>query len=284
MNRFTGGVQRRWMHEIAGSGIPVVFMKGFAFAHTLYPDPDIRTIGDLDLLVAETDLDRLLKFLTAGGFGFEPMPTPAWGFISDASFLPLVSADGACNIDVHVQPDCYPAYRSLSAEAMFSDAISTRIDGEAVFTPSPSHALVLCLTNAAKDKFGPYSVRKLVDIAVLLRSDAAIDWDEVRTLARRGHFTKPARVAFALLVRLGLPEELVPRDFRRCPPGIAAREFEFLVDDYAALFARDPASLRVLMRELTLCTEPDVAVHNAFLRVTGMFRPRRGLPAGYETR
>ena len=35
------------------------------------------------------------------------------GFISDASFMPLVSPEGDCNIDIHVQPDCYPAYRSL---------------------------------------------------------------------------------------------------------------------------------------------------------------------------
>ena len=81
MNRFTGGVQRRWMAEIAAAGIPVVALKGFAFAHTLYPDPDLRTIGDIYLLVRAGDRDRLLVFLQNRGFAFELLPTGPWGFI-----------------------------------------------------------------------------------------------------------------------------------------------------------------------------------------------------------
>ena len=119
INRLNGAVQRRWMHEIADTGIPVICLKGFAFAHYLYPDPDIRTIGDIDVLVRQQDLDRLLLFLTGRGFRFEALQMPAWGFISDASFMPLMSENGDCNIDVHVQPDCYPAYRSLTAENVF---------------------------------------------------------------------------------------------------------------------------------------------------------------------
>jgi hypothetical protein len=284
MNRLNGEVQRRWMAEIADSGVPVICMKGFVFAHSLYPDPDIRTIGDLDLLVAESDLDRLLGFLTARGFGFAPLPAPRWGFISDASFLPLMSADGACNIDLHVQPDCYPAYRSLSADRVRAHMKAITVGGLPVNVPSPAHALVLCLTNAAKDKFGPFSVRKLVDIAMLLRSDEAVDWDEVRALAGAGHFTKPARVVFALLIRLGLPAHLVPGDLQGPPAGLAAPVFDRLAADYAAMFPSAPPSRRVLAREVMLCTEPDVALHNALLRLKGLFRPGSGLPEGYTVR
>ena len=114
INRFNGGVQRRWMKEIAGTGIPVVYLKGFALAHSLYLDPDIRTMGDLDILVRTADLGGLLSFLTGQGFVFDPLPMAPWGFISDASFMPLVSPEGDCSIDIHIEPDCYPAYRSLT--------------------------------------------------------------------------------------------------------------------------------------------------------------------------
>lgn len=284
MNRFTGEVQRRWTAAIVQAGLPVVVMKGFVFAHTLYPDPDIRTIGDLDILVRAADRDRLLAFLQDNGFAFEALPSSPWGFISDASYQPMVSADGACNIDVHVQPDCYPAYRSLTAERLFAAAGTAEIGGVALSVPSPAHALVLCLTNAAKDKFGPYSVRKLVDIAVLLRSGPKADWDEVRALARDGHFAAPARVAFALLARLGLPPELVPADLCAPPAGLRAPVFARLVADWQAMFANGPGGLGVLAREIALCTEPDVALHNALLRLRGLVAPRRGVPAGYRVR
>ena len=282
LNRFNGGVQRRWMHEIAATGIPVVYMKGFAFAHTVYRDPDIRTIGDIDLLVHAADLGRLIEFLTGRGFEFDVLPTPPWGFISDASFMPLLSADGVCNIDVHIQPDCYPAYRSLTVEEVFDQSESQEIDGATVKMPSAEHALLLCLTNAAKDKFGIFSVRKLVDIVMMLNSDRAIDWDRVTDLAAAGHFLGPARVAFALLRCLGLPAGLVPDELCPAPAGIAKGPFARLVTDYATLFEETPSALRVLEREITLCTEPGVALHNAGLRLSGLFRRRRGLPAGYS--
>ena len=281
INRFNGTVQRRWAGEIADSGIPVVFMKGFAFAHGLYPDPDVRTIGDIDLLVREDDLRGLLDFLTGRGFRFEALPTPAWGYISDASFMPLMSANGDCNIDLHIQPDCYPAYRSIAAEDVFAAAQDFRAGGVALKMPSAEHALLLCLTNAAKDKFGPFSARKLMDIVMLLRRTEPVDWDAMERLATEGRFLKPAGVAFALLRALGLPDGLVPGCLLWRPRGAAAGPFARLVADYAAFFDTVPSAVRVLERELTLCTEPGVAFHNAMLRLKGLIRRRDGLPAGH---
>ena len=281
-NRFNGGVQRRWMHEIADTGVPVVYLKGFAFAHTLYPDPDMRTIGDIDILVRDRDLGRLLDFLTGRGFEFETLPMPLWGFISDASFMPLMSAEGDCNIDIHVQPDCYPAYRSVSVDDVFEHAVLREIDGTAVQIPAAEHAMILCLTNAVKDKLGVFSVRKLGDIVSLMQSGTAMDWDRIISLASAGHFLKPACAIFALLKTLGLPDGSVPDALQTMPSGVARGPFSRLVADYAAMFDKTPSAIRVLERELVLCTEPDVALHNAGLRLKGLFRRRRGLPREYS--
>ena len=48
------------------------------------------------------------------------------------------------------------------------------------------------------------------------------------------------------------------------------------------MFHDAPGPLRVLEREFTLCAEPDIAVRNAATRITGLFRRRRGLPAGFS--
>lgn len=284
LNRFTGNAQRHWASEIARSGMDVTYLKGFVFAHTLYPDPDFRTIGDLDLLVRKSELDDLLGFLLDRGFGFQSNPLPRWGFISDASFVPLVSDDETCNIDVHIQPDCYPAYRSLTTEQVFRDRRSFSIGDEEFWGPSIEHAIVLCLTNAAKDKFGPYSVRKLLDLAVLIGSDVPVDWSLIQRLAVEGHFLKPAGLALALLSRLGLRETLVPPEMRILPSGVARPTFDRLVRDHQLMFHEKPDLWRVLSREVLLCTEPDVAVYNAWQRFKGLLRPQSGLPHNQELR
>ncbi len=281
-NRLTGNAQRAAVARLSDAGLPVVCLKGFALAHTLYPDPDLRTIGDLDLLVPRGDLDRAIACLREAGFAFAALPTQAWGFISEASFMPMVSADGVCNVDLHVEPDCYPAYRALTAARVFAAAREADAGGLPIRVPSPPHALLLSLTNAAKDKFGPYSVRKLVDAALMIRAADAAGWDEVRALSREGGFLGPARAALSLLVRLGLPAALVPEDLRREPGGIARPVFVGLVREHAAMFPRTTPGSCVVAREMTVCTEPRVAAANAARRIRGLFRPASGFPAGHR--
>ena len=48
--------------------IDVVFIKGFANAHTLYPDLALRIQGYLDILVRLTDFNRLVDFSSHRGF------------------------------------------------------------------------------------------------------------------------------------------------------------------------------------------------------------------------
>ena len=102
--------------------IDVVFIKEFANAHTLYPDLALRIQGYLDILVRLTDFNRLVDFLVAQGFCCRAAENHPWGIISDASFLPFVSSDGASHIDIHIRPYSYPAHRSLSTELVFADS------------------------------------------------------------------------------------------------------------------------------------------------------------------
>lgn len=278
--RFNLAQQRRWAGVIVDSGIEVAFLKGFANAHTLYPDPELRAQGDLDLLVRAADRDRLVALLTDRGFRFRPSRPSPWGLISEASYLPFVSSDGACDIDIHIQPDAYPAYRSLDTERLFRRARPVAAGELSVRIPAPEHALVLCVTNTAKDKFGIYGVRKVIDAIMLLRGAGALDWDEVRGLARDGGFWKPMRGFFLLLVRLGVPRDAMAGAPLEPLGGLAGRELDRAVADFAALFPRDPTAAALLRREVALCAEPPVAAHNLWRRLSGLARPNLGLPPG----
>ena len=55
IKRFTLAEHRRWARAIVTAGFDVVYIKGFANAHTVYPDPALRIRGDLDVLVRPPD-------------------------------------------------------------------------------------------------------------------------------------------------------------------------------------------------------------------------------------
>jgi hypothetical protein len=50
------------------AGVPVILLKGAALIKTLYTDPAVRPMNDLDLLVRRFDIPRAVRALQAGGF------------------------------------------------------------------------------------------------------------------------------------------------------------------------------------------------------------------------
>lgn len=278
--RFALSQQLKWAAFLAASGIEIAFIKGFANAHLFYPDPVLRMQGDLDILVRETDLARLIALLADEGFRFQPAPLNSWGMISDASFVPFVSADGACNIDIHIQPDCYPAHRSLNAERLFRDARPISVGECSVLMPSPEHVLILCATNSAKDKFDLVCLRKAIDAIVALRTAPSVDWNEIVDLARTGGFLLPLRVFFAVLLELGLDPGSLPELLRTPIAGLRRRAMRQVVAQFRLLFPDEPPLTMLLWREALLCAEPSVAWHNLLLRARGLIRPVSGIPDG----
>ena len=61
LHRFARRAQVNCARRLQDAGIPVVYMKGFASAHTLYETPEARIAGDLDALVARDDLPRAIS-------------------------------------------------------------------------------------------------------------------------------------------------------------------------------------------------------------------------------
>lgn len=276
LKRFTLAHHRRWAKVVAAAGIDVVFLKGFANAHTLYPDPAIRVQGDLDILVRPGDLPRLAEFLTAQGFSGRAPDNNPWGMISDASFLPFVSADGTTHIDVHIHPDSYPVHRSLSTDIVFAGAAKVDLDDAIIRVPAAEHALILCATNAAKDKFSVASAGKVIDAIMLLRSGRPLDWDRITRLARDGGFLLPLRALLALLHGLGVAMGETPPGLYAPLGGLRGIALRQVRDDFRAGFPQELPLTALLWREATICAEPAVALHNMGLRLKGLIRPLSG--------
>lgn len=275
-NRFRLSAQRDCLRLIEDAGVSVVVIKGFALAHMIYDDPEIRSVGDIDVLVRPADRDRLVRHLRTKDYTFEPLPRPPWGFISTASYAPFVSADGACNLDVHIHPDCYPAYRSLTTDEVFARAITIETEGLSFRAACADHAFLLCATNVAKDKFGQFAARKIADaMRLALRHD--LDGPGMDRLASDGGYAGPYRVFLRLLHDLGLRADGLALPGPDLPPR-RTREYARMLADTQRFYPDDPGLLPTLRRELLLSTELPVGAHNMWARITGLVRRDDGVP------
>ncbi|MEQ8369892.1 MAG: nucleotidyltransferase family protein [Alphaproteobacteria bacterium] len=276
--------QARWLGRIAGDGLSVVVLKGFANAHTLYREsPEARCFGDIDLLVRPAERDRLIGLLAEAGFTFRPPPAKPWGFLSTASYVPLADAASLAEVDVHVAPDCFPAYRGLDTAAVFDGARPCVVDGPegpvSFLAPDDGHAFLLAATNAAKDKFGPYATIKLLDGWRLRRRLTRAQASDVVARARRGGFSRPLKVFNSLLDRLagtvGEDHDRLPRARLMAP---AAACFNAVAADHAGFATTMPAAAGRLAREALLGCEPAALVRISLARLAGLVRRPDGRP------
>lgn len=255
--------QRETMAQIAECG--ALPMKGHASASTLYEVPWARCIGDLDVLILDADLPRLLRRLGDLGFAFGAPDSRRWGFQSAVSFLPMTSADGLVDIDLHIAPDEGPLGAGLTAAQVFS-AANTLEDGLRV--PCPTHAALIAISNLAKERFEPYVLRTLVDLVRLARG-GGVDWDEVAiTLNRVGLGPGWAVVATALSM-IGHPA--------LTPPGTSPAQLR-MARHLANLDLFEIGGLQKAVREATICYAPLVLTSLWLRRVGGLFVRRTGIP------
>lgn len=281
-NRFNRAIALKWLGLISDAGLEVAVLKGFATAHRFYPDPVLRTMSDVDILVRPRDIDRLCRALGQEGFRFlKSKGTPSWGLSSESSFHPFVSADGAFIFDLHVAADDFPVSRGLEIEEVFAQAAIIEIEG--VRVPRDDHLVLLAATNAGRDKFGPGSMTSMTDLVVALgRMGVVPDWNAIVCHAGRGGFLRPLTAAVRLLARLGVDRGRLPVNLLGRYRGPAALAFEGIVADYLSMFVEEPSPLLSQRRDWLVISGIRALAHRNWRRVRGLVRPWTGLPPGHR--
>jgi hypothetical protein len=275
--RYLRAAAQHWLALIAEAGIAVLPLKGFATGLAIYPEPELRGLGDVDLLLRRADLARLVVLLRDAGFVFRPSQgTARWGHAGDASFDPCVAPDGPLAFDLHIHPDDYPLHRMLPTEAVFAAAQPAMEAGQGLRLPCDAHLLAMAMSHAARDKYDPNALRSLIDVAVMLtRGPRAIDWDAVLAVTSASGV---ARLAAQVLIGLGLPPDRVPRPLAAPYRGLAAWELSRLLEDLRSLFVAPPGKLALQRREWLLSAGPAVAAWRTARRLRGLWRPWPGRP------
>lgn len=277
--RLTHAAQSAAMHLMEEAGLEPVALKGFANAHALYDDPISRITGDLDVLLRREKLAAAIDLFGKRGYAFAADGRRRWGFVSDASFVPFFSPDGICNIDLHVEADSWPLHAGLPASDVRAAARRVAYAHGTFAAPLPEHALLIAVSNIAKDRFSAPTISKAIDLSrMLARHEGNLDWREIETRGGRAALMPALHATLALLVELGLPQALVPPALSRRPTGLAAHVFAQVLADWLAMFPRDVGAAALLTREALLVHEPATFVALNLRRLRGLVRRGDGIP------
>jgi hypothetical protein len=158
------------------AGIPSLLLKGAALASAHYPDPGLRPMADLDLLVRPRDVEPACRLMAEHGYhpAFPGQLGPrSWGH--STPFL----RDGSSPVDLH--------WRSLMGdlddEGLWENGVEARLGEADVRIPSPADLLLnACVRGLQWDWDAPQ--RWVLDAMAILRSSPGLNWSRLVERAR----------------------------------------------------------------------------------------------------
>jgi hypothetical protein len=178
---------RRLMALMAAAGIPALLLKGSALACWLYPAPNLRECGDIDLLLrSRRDVDRAIALLSTAGYSV-PVRTIPGDLVSYQMCVGADSGLAPIAIDLHWKLCNTPLFCDcLQWEELLAAAIPVPYLGGTALGLSPVHALLhACLHRANNLQFGDGNrLRWLYDLKLLAQRLDAGQWRELLSLAQ----------------------------------------------------------------------------------------------------
>lgn len=166
--------------HLAARRVEARVLKGPAAAHLDYPDPALRSFGDIDLLVRSADFDRAVSALAAGGYR-RRFPEPRPGF--DRSFgkgVALWNPAGR-EVDLHRTLAFGPFGRRIRLNDLWGSGEPLQVGGRELTALAPEVRLLHACYHTVLGDHPPRLVPQR-DIAQMLLSDR-VDVDTVRKLA-----------------------------------------------------------------------------------------------------
>ena len=160
--------------------IPAVVLKGGMLAATIYADPSLRVMNDLDLLVPRPQLPAAVAVMQELGYTFLEEPTAT--DLTQRHHLPrLVQADGVTEVELHWTITPPGRYHPVDTAVLWARAVTVEVAGMTIRVLSPTDQLLhLCLHASYHHSF-QQGMRFLCDVDALLRRQGErIDWNALQ--------------------------------------------------------------------------------------------------------
>jgi len=257
-----------------------ILLKGAVLVRTLYGDPGLRHVGDVDLLVDERDVPRTGSLLDA--MGFRRVGRPLRNEWPTCEFQLAYDRDGQGSIPVELHWRLFEDYLPYLFDLSEVKARARHVTGlpAGMLAMSPEHELAHLCIHLERHALvyrslierrdwlellvmprGLARLGWLYDVALYVRRRGeTLDWDRLVTDARRWIIDDRLRVVLELCERtlhVGAPAEAIRALGRRRPgfvEGFAHRAI-IAVNRVSERVGRRPAPSRRVLRWLDLVAD-----------------------------
>lgn len=160
-----------------------ILIKGAALWYTLYPDPALRPMRDIDLLFDKSEVDRAQSLLRENGFFQSNIPIP-----KDHHHLPPLhrTMDGIeiC-VELHrdLYPDCQPYYPKIEFEKLYTTGRSINIGGVEARTFNYEETIHYLYQHGLRAPltYEPYKLINVADIIGFIEKyERDLNWQQIK--------------------------------------------------------------------------------------------------------
>ncbi|MCE7982690.1 MAG: hypothetical protein DYG89_16015 [Caldilinea sp. CFX5] len=187
--------------------IEVIVLKGAYLAATVYENMALRTMGDLDLLVAPTALPATIALLTQ--FGYTPLTpiAPLEDYFTYAHHLPRFMKAGAPSVEVHWTITRPNHTYTIAVAPLRQRAQICQFGGVTGLALCPEDLLLHICLHATYQHLLQQGVRFLCDLDAIVRHfGATLDWQQVCQRAQDWGWARGVYLALHLAQKsLGTP-------------------------------------------------------------------------------
>jgi hypothetical protein len=294
----TAAANTRCLHQLeqvgavlASTGAPLLLLKGAALAETLYPDPALRRIGDIDLAVPTEWVGPCREALLAQGYSpsrIEERPGSLLAHTNQEQFRPPESDEFSIELHWHILD--VPYYMQRVPMGWFWEHSEPLIISRQPYQVLSAEANVLYLSAHLALHHGFRGLHSLLDLALLIiRQADRLDWGMVMDAAREFELVSALAGTLDHLAEAwpSLPlDEPRQRLYEITPTRIDARLYRLLTSEartptlqfYAALVSTPGLGAKVRHVASSLLPQP------AYMRKRYGFRANWQLPFWYFRR
>lgn len=188
--------------KLSESKIPHMPVKGW-YVRTLYSVPELRTFGDIDILINKQDRQKTDEIFTENGYSIKENWEPTYSYDK-----------GALRCEVHTELMDSDLGKGKQVISYFSDALETaeKDIGER-FSPQKDLHLMYLLCHLAKHLYkGGAGIRMYMDIALFLKANVGtLDFEKIYEDSKKLHldrFFKTVIFACCEWFEIDLPFEI----------------------------------------------------------------------------
>ncbi|HYC62033.1 MAG TPA: nucleotidyltransferase family protein [Thermoanaerobaculia bacterium] len=195
--------------------VPYLLLKGPVLAATVYEDPATRTMTDLDLLIRDADFARAMSALAEIGY---VVPADFAGVTMQAGDAPPLfnGQPGSPVLEMHAMLDSAPDDPATVDEVWATARVVELGHGLRVPALAPAEFFAHVVTHVSRHHRFEGELRSLLDVALLLRSKADLDWASLKEEWTRRRIVMWVELTLSLAnILLGAP---LPKAFSDAAP------------------------------------------------------------------